>query len=369
MDCHVHPRVTYWTGTWDPQREAISKEVETLRRLQNPPASVVAFSPGNRSAFGPHDGVWRLSGRRWLSFRALAALVEPRGDVTHAFGHVDGWHQFRSLGRRPFVFTVVIPGQPFELPMYDRVSLFAAESEPLAASLGAAGIASDRIRIIYPGVDLDEFRPAPMPSSMPFRILFASSPADPSEFDARGLSLLIELARRHRDIEVVVLWREWGAVDESRRRLAALGPPDNFKVERRGARSMADVYAGVHATACFFREGFGKSCPNSIVESLACGRPALLTDTCGIAGLVAHRGAGIAVPRSIDAISDGLECLRAGFERHSQAARRLAEDCFGAERFVRDYLDVYKGLANRSTMRASAANPDVDLSPTVRYPV
>ena len=221
-----------------------SKEVEILRRLQNPPASVVAFSPGNRSAFGPRDGVWRLSGRRWLSFRALAALVEPRGDVTHAFGHVDGWHQFRSLGRRPFVFTVVIPGSRSSLDGPLRPSLRRRERT-------ACCVATRRGDCERPYSDhlsrsrSYEFRPAPMPSGTPFRILFASSPAYPSEFDARGLPLLIELARRHRDIEVVVLWREWGAVDESRRRLEALGPPDNFKVERRGGRRMAEVYAGV----------------------------------------------------------------------------------------------------------------------------
>ena len=32
MGRRMPPRVTYWTGTWDPRQEAISKEVELLRR-------------------------------------------------------------------------------------------------------------------------------------------------------------------------------------------------------------------------------------------------------------------------------------------------------------------------------------------------
>jgi glycosyltransferase involved in cell wall biosynthesis len=184
-----------------------------------------------------------------------------------------------------------------------------------------------------------------MPARTPFRILFASSPADPSEFEARGLPLLIELARLHRDVEVVVLWREWGAVDEARRRLEALRPPDNFKVERRGARDMADVYASVHATACLFREGFGKSCPNSIVEGLACGRPALVTDTCGIARLVDAGQAGVSVARSLEAISEGLQRLRADIDQRQVSARRLAERHFGLERFIRAYSGIYAEMA------------------------
>ena len=169
----MRPRVTYWTGTWDPEREAISKEVEILRRSHDRRASVVAFSPGNRSALVPTDGVWRLSGRQWIAFRALAACIEPQGQVTHAFGHLDGWHLLRSLGRRPFVFTVVVSGKPLEPRIYDRVSVFAAESEPIAAGLRTAGIADDRIRVVYPGVDLVRFSPAPMPPKVPFRLLFA----------------------------------------------------------------------------------------------------------------------------------------------------------------------------------------------------
>jgi glycosyltransferase involved in cell wall biosynthesis len=344
MDRQMRPRVTYWTGTWDPHREAISKEVEILRRSHDRCASVVAFSPGNRSALVPTDGVWRLSARHWIAFRALAACIEPRGQVTHAFGHLDGWHLLRSLGRRPFVFTVVVPGRPLEPPLYDRVSLFAAESEPIAAALRAAGIADDRIRIVYPGVDLARFSPAPMPPKEPFRLLFASTPADPSEMEARGITLLVELARRHRDVEIVVLWRGWGDTVAAHGQLQRLNPPANFIVERRHGRHMADVYASVHATACFFRDGFGKSCPNSIIESLACGRPVLLSDTCGIAGLVSDRKAGVSAPRSVEALSAGLDSLRADFERRRAEARRLAESCFGIEGFLRSYADLYAGL-------------------------
>jgi glycosyltransferase involved in cell wall biosynthesis len=142
-----------------------------------------------------------------------------------------------------------------------------------------------------------------------------------------------------------VLWRLWGDVDGARRRLEALQPPANFKIERRGEREMAEVYAGVHATACFFSDGFGKSCPNSIIEGLACGRPALVTNTCGIAPLIAEHNAGVSTARSVKALGVGLEQLRADFDQRRIAARRLAERYFGLDGFVRSYASVYADLA------------------------
>ena len=106
-------RVTYWTGIWDPTREAISKEVQTLRRAVQPSAPVVSLSAGQKSSISPRDRVIRLAGARWMTFRATAALIEPLGNVTHAFGAMNAWHLLRALGRRPIIFTAVLAGPRF----------------------------------------------------------------------------------------------------------------------------------------------------------------------------------------------------------------------------------------------------------------
>lgn len=344
MDRDVLPRVTYWTGTWDPRREAISKEIETLRQLHAPPGPVVAFSSGNRTGVDLQRRVIKLSAKRWIAFRACAAIGEPVGAVTHAFGSVDAWPILRSLGRRPFIFTAVAEGPALNPAMYRRASVFVAESEPLAAALADAGVQPQNIRIIYPGVDLAQFSPTPLPAGR-FRLLFASSPSEPSEIGPRGLALLVELAHRHPDIDFVVLWRRWGDVRKGLTALAALAPPENFRVEELGARRMPDVYAGVHATVCLFDTGVGKSCPNSVVEGLACGRPALIADTAGIARLVGSANAGIATRRTIDAVSEALLTLRARCAELGRGARALAEAQFDVNDFCRKYSNMYVEFA------------------------
>jgi len=344
MDRDMPPQVTYWTGVWEPGREALSNEVQVLRELHGRRAPVVSFSSGQRSTVSLRDRVIRLSSTRWAMLRAVAAAIEPRGAVTHVFGAIDEWHLLRAVGRRPVVFTVALPGGALDPALSRKVSVFAAETEPLADALVRAGVPAHQVTVVYPGVDLQRYSPTPPPSSDRFRILFASSPADPREFSRRGIPLLVDLARLRPELDVVLLWRAWGDQAAAIQTLAALAPPHNLILESRAGRSMPDVYRSAHATISCYEEGFGKSCPNSIVESAACGRPVLVSSTCGVAGLVEQAGAGVVFPRTIGAAASAVDVLRHEYARYAERARTLATRRFDVDAFRSSYSEVYARL-------------------------
>jgi glycosyltransferase involved in cell wall biosynthesis len=336
------PRVTYWTGTWDPAQEAISKEIQTLRLAAHSRPLVASISSGQTSALNFSERVVRLSTRHWPLLRALAPLLERQGDVTHLFGSLDSWHLLRATGRRPTIMTVVIPGHAADPQICTHVRTFAVESERLYDELLRAGIPPERVRVIYPGVDLEDYRPGAAAPSGRFRVLFASSPADPREFDARGISLLIEAARLMPDVDVVLLWREWGDQTAANTALARLQPPPNVRLEYLGGRDMPAVYQGAHAVACIYAENFGKSCPNSVIEGLACGAPVVVGNTCGIASLITGAGAGFAVSRHPDEIASAVTALRSRHSDYARAARALAETHFDRSRFLAEYSALYR---------------------------
>ena len=346
--------VTYWTGVWDPGREAVSGQVEALRQsgVRGP---VVSYSRGQSSSLLLKDGVIRLSRRQYLPLRALGALVEPLGRVTHVVGGLGDWHLLRTVGRRPVLLTVAVPGGVVPSEFVDKVSLFVAESEPLRDSLVTIGVNPDRIRIVYPGIDLEKFSPSPVPSDGPFRILFASTPSCPREFQVRGIPLLADLARAVPDIEIVLLWRRWGNQQAAREALDKLHAPRNLKVIFRDSTDMAAEYRQCHAVACFYAASFGKSCPNSIIEGLACGRPALVTSTVGISNLIERAGAGIVVDRSADALVDGLVQLRDRHAELAQNARALAREHFDMRVFRERYRAIYEELASEPLRQKAEA--------------
>ena len=337
-------RVSYWTGIWEPRREAISKEVAWLRSELDPRATVVSFTP-QRTRLLARERVLRLNFNRWLSLRGAALALERTADVTHVFGGVGAvGHFLHVLGRRPILLTVVIPGPPLPSELYARVSRFVAESRGLAATLTGAGVPTDRIDIIYPAVDLQQYSP---PASSPdgrFRLLFASSPSEPDEIDQRGLGLLIDLARLRPEVDVVVAWRRWGRVAEARRVLASRMPPSNFKVDEGDQVDMTAIYRGVHATVCCFEAGYGKAAPNSVVEGLASGLPSLVSDSCGIADLIAEWQAGVVTARSAEALACGIDDLRRRYDATRRAARRLAEAEFDRRRAADRYAGLYRAL-------------------------
>jgi glycosyltransferase involved in cell wall biosynthesis len=335
--------VTYWTGIWRPGLEALSNEVDAVRRALSPGGPVVSFSTGQRSHLAWQHRAVCLSGRRWLALRALAAVVEPTGRLTHAWGAVSDWHFPRALGRRPVVFTVAFGGRPHPAAHYDAVRLFAVEAEPLARALEAGGIAPSRIRVVPPGVDLGAFAPGAAPEGR-FQLLFASAPADTAEFAARGIPLLVDTARACPDIDVVLLRRDWGRAGDADRALAALDPPANVKVVQRGERTMAEVYQAAHAVACVYADGFGKTTPNSVVEGLACGRPAVVSRSCGIADLLTTARAGHAADRSVAAVAAAVRDLQHDWPAYSARARELATRHFGLEAFIAAYAQIYTDI-------------------------
>jgi glycosyltransferase involved in cell wall biosynthesis len=308
---------------------------------------VVSVTSAQRTRPWPRRRVFRVDARNRVALLLLARWLEPGADVTHVFGAMDNWHLLRRLGRRPLLFTVTIPGVPPAPELYRKVGRFAAETDDLAARLAACGADPERVTVVSPGVDLGRFAPAPLPPATPFRLLFASSPPRPEDLSERGVPLLIELARLRPDVEITLLWRPWGALARSLEAVAALSPPANVRVEVGWCRDLPARYSAAHAVACCFAEGRVKSAPNSVIEGLACGRPALMTSGCGLAAPISERGAGIvAAPRAAD-LAAAVDLLASRLPAMGVAARRLAEETFGQGRFLAAYAALYEELAMR----------------------
>jgi glycosyltransferase involved in cell wall biosynthesis len=346
MGGRVPAPVTYWTGIWQPEREALSKEVDLLRRAFGQSSRVVSFSAGQRSGILPRDGVIRLSGRRWILLRTLAATLERSGAISHVIGEMHAWHLLRALGRRPILFTVAIPGPPLDARLHRKVCLFAPETEDLADSLVRSGVPASRIVVVYPGIDTTHFAPGPARTD-PFRVVFASSPACVSEFGARGIPLMVEAARRVPEIEVALLWRAWGDRRAAQQALRLLEPPPNLVVEYGDVPDMSAAYREANATVWLGDRAFGKSCPNSVIEGLACGAPAIVSRECGIAGLIARAGAGVATARDPDSVARAFREIAAAPAAYARRARALAEELFSVETFLNGYRELYAHIAGR----------------------
>ena len=337
------PRVTYWTGVWDPAKEAISKQVNALRTGSRRRAPVIAFAPGQSFQLAPRHRALVLPGRSWMALRGVAACIEPTGDISHVFGGRVSWHLLRALGRRPIVLTAVV-ATIGEADIPATLAHVVIETETAAEEWTRAGVPPQRMSLIRPGVDLDWFGMLPAVESNRVSLLFASTPADPAEIDRRGIPLLVELARLRPDIDIVIPWRQWGDVAEARRRLEALRIPSNVIVTHDVIHDLRPHLARVHATVFCVEEGAGKSCPAFVIEGLAAGRPCVTTSP-ELAPLIARAGAGVVAAGEPASLAAAVDNLRRDWVEYSARARQLAEAEFDLRIYRRQYDELYQKIS------------------------
>jgi glycosyltransferase involved in cell wall biosynthesis len=84
-----------------------------------------------------------------------------------------------------------------------------------------------------------------------------------------------------------------------------------------------------------------KGAPNSLVESLACGRPVVATEIVGLAELIREGNAGIICRATGEELAASLDALSKDWETYSRSARTLAENRFCVERFLGEYNRLY----------------------------
>lgn len=323
--------------------EAVAGEVARLRQ---------AFAGSMAWGINPRKGLqvsWQrgigFPPRLHLGFRAAAWLAQRFFHINHLFGSLGDWFHLKAVASRPAVMTVAEYSPPCDVRLLSKVDAFVVEWPAGQDDLLRLGIERNRLRMILPPVDLDRFPIAAGPTQVPFTVLFASSPDRADWLEARGVTLLLEAAALRPAMRFRLLWRPWGnSVPVIQDLIKERGLPN---VELRVGRvaRMAEMYQQAHVTIAPFRSlDRCKPAPNSVVESLACGRPVVVTRCVGLAELIEHEAAGLVCEPLGESIVAALDRLQTEWDLFSEHARRTAEKWFREDKFLQAYAELYAEL-------------------------
>lgn len=349
--------VSYWTGLWEPQCDPVSRGVAVLRDALAPSSLVVSCSPDYQSSWRMTNGIVRLSSRQSTVLRMVAAARERRAALSHVVYSLNASHLVRALGRRPILFTVIKSGNALPAEIVNKVTMFVTETDALAAELRINGVDSERVRVIYPGIDLNRFNPVAPPARR-FTVLLTNAPATAHDLSARGIRLLIEAARLCPEADFTIQWHSAADRTGLDRAIASLNPPPNVRSAWDGVGDIAARYQHADAVAMLSAVGHDKSCPNSVVEALASGCPAVVSRSCGLAEVLERSGAGLAVVREPRAIAHAIRTVQAERARRSAAARTLAVERFDVDQFVTAYRRLYEELGVPAQVPATSRQPE-----------
>ena len=214
--------------------------------------------------------------------------------------------------------------------------------------------------VIYNAVDLNTFSPSDasiLPKDSIRLLMVEGSLLGGYEFGLQNaLFLTAELAHSHKgnhNLELIVVgrvsrnirerWDSW---------LSKAGLSDLITIQWVGIVSHANIADTYRNSHLLFSADINAACPNSVIESMACGTPVISFETGALPELLEDRG-GIVVPYGGDPwkldpadiqflAKKTLQVLE-NIDEHRISARKHAESVFDVEVMVDRYLDLLLG--------------------------
>lgn len=261
--------------------------------------------------------------------------------------HFAYFHLFPVLRKlnRPLVYVVTagLQGQR-DPPSNDlaRVRCFVISNERDRGALQRWGV--ENYQLIRPGIETSLFTHTPPAARWPFVLLVASAPWTRSQFAAKGIDHILQTLSRLPDVRVIFLWR--GRFEqELRRRISQFGVERQTEIINRHA-DINQLLARSHAAVVLAGSSrIVKAYPHSLLESLAAGKPVLISEAIPMADYVSEKECGVVVPsHTALAFQHALGQLVEDYDRFLSNARHLGARDFSREEFLRRFGELYERI-------------------------
>lgn len=269
-----------------PQAEALSQEIGWLRTRFG--GELVYLNPNQhlpvrlpRLLFGWH---------RWPQLRQQ----EPTTALYHLYNPDPFPYPILRWLRRPVVYSITggVQEKQLNAGFLNQLAAVTVYDETSLARLAAAGVRNGVL--IRPGIDTSRFTHHPLPIDSEVRLMMGSAPWTEAQFQSKGVAALLAAAQQSPRLHLIFLWRGVLAA-EMRVRVRRCGLEERVTVLDEQVDVNA-VLGRVHASIVLATDpAIIKAYPHSLLDSLAAGKPVLVSRAIPMAGYVEKTGCGVVV--------------------------------------------------------------------------
>lgn len=319
-----------------PSAEALSQEINGLR---------VVFG-GQINYLNPNQQSPIYLPRLLFGFHQLRHI--------HALERMLDLHHFYNPD--PFPFPVL---QFFKRPVIYSLSSGLGEKRPNVAyfrRLTAVTVYDQRsltklqnwglnnVHLVQSGIDTGRFSYTAVPLKNDIRLMIASAPWTVAQFRSKGIDALLAAAQQIPNLQLVFLWR-----GELFKEMMQRVQERNLSQRVQVIDELVDVnqiLATVHGTVNLATEtAVIKAYPHSLLDSLAAGKPIIISRAIGMADYVAQTGCGVVVERvTSNQIVLAIKQLIAGYEGMVETAVRLGQRDFTQQKMINSWQTVYQSI-------------------------
>jgi glycosyltransferase involved in cell wall biosynthesis len=269
--------------------------------------------------------------------------LDTQVDLHHVYyGDLYPFPVLRLL-RKPVVYAVMAGAErntrPAALTAWPDRSRIVVSNRRDAEQLAARGVAP--VTIIPPAIDTAAFDYTPPPVPRPFTLLMASAPWVRGQFKLKGVDVLLEAAARMPDLKLILLWRGL-LLDELVRRIERFNVTDRVTVINERV-DVNTLLAKSHAAIVMAQTAkIVKAWPHSLMESLAAGKPVLVSRAVPMSDFVSENRCGVVIPHvDTGSLMHALNVLRRHYSVLQRHALETGRRAFDRERFTAAYRALY----------------------------
>jgi glycosyltransferase involved in cell wall biosynthesis len=317
-----------------PQAEAISQEIAALREQLG--GDVVYVNPNQWSPL--------LIPRVLFGFHKLRELRQREASLhLHHFYNPDPFPfpYLRTL-RRPVIYSVTcgVKDRRPNLGYFSSLAAIAVPDERTLKQLRSWGL--ENVARVCPGIDTKRFTRSPLPLQSEIRLMVGSAPWTKGQFRTKGVDALLLAARQAPHLRLIFLWRGVLAA-EMDHRVHQMNLANQVTVLN-GLVDVDQVLAGVHASVTLAAApGIVKAYPHSLMESLAAGKPVLVSQAIPMADYVRQTGCGQVVEQVTPAaILAAIESLGREYESLQESAQQVGRRDFSLQQMIASCSRIYE---------------------------
>ena len=316
-----------------PECEAISQEINALRSRFG--GAIVYLNPNQRSPI--------YVPRALFGFHKLGHLrgLEKDLQLHHLYNPDPFPFPVLRFLRRPVIYSLTggVKKTP-NVSFFGSLAAVTVADKKSLKHLESWGL--DNVTVIHPGIDTNRFTISPLPLQSDIRLMVGSAPWTSAQFRTKGVDALLTAAQQSPRLHLVFLWR--GVLgEEMQRRLRKMNLGKQVTMLNEQV-DVNQVLARVHASVVLATApDIVRAYPHSLLESLAAGKPVLVSRAIPMADYVTQTGCGKVVDSVSPAdILSAVESMASEYEGLRKSAQSVGRCDFAQERHIASVQSVYE---------------------------